>query len=305
MALKHIKNKIKSVQRTSKVTKAMEAVSGVKMRKAQEKALSGRMYAEAALRILENVSASLEVQSHKFFAEDLGTHDCIIVITSDKGLAGSLNSAVLKEATMVLQSMKKNNVELICFGKKAYEYFMRREYSIPFHFVNVSDDINVREMEDMVNFVTDAFKNGKYKNVYLIYQNFVSTFEQRALKRQLLPIRKEEVRTMIQDIIPRHGKYSHEETHTPRRAVAYTIEQSPESLYDSLFRTLVEIMLYHALLESKASEHSARMVAMKNATDKAKEVTKSLTLLFNKERQSVITAEVSEITGGIEALKNS
>jgi F-type H+-transporting ATPase subunit gamma len=139
--------------------------------------------------------------------------------------------------------------------------------------------------------------------VHVVYQNFVSTFEQRALTRQVLPIRTSEVRKMIEDIIPRHGKFAH--TEKTVTSGVYTIEQSNDELFDSIFRTLVEIMLYHALLESKASEHSARMVAMKNATDKAKEVTKALTLLFNKERQSVITAEVSEITGGIEAMKNS
>src|SRR4051812_2154249 len=121
MALKQIKNKIKSVQRTSKVTKAMEAVSAVKMRKSQERALKGRAYAEAALRILQNISRSADVQNHHYFRKDTGTHDAIIVITSDKGLAGSLNSAVLKEATNAIRTRQKDRVELICFGKKAYE----------------------------------------------------------------------------------------------------------------------------------------------------------------------------------------
>lgn len=303
MALKTIKNKIKSIQRTSKVTKAMEAVSAVKMRKSQEKAMNGRSYAQAALRILDNISQSLDVQNHHFFKEDQGTHDCVIVITSDKGLAGSLNSAVLKEATNIVKNIPKDNVELLCFGKKAYEHFLRREYSIPKHYINVADEVEIGDMEEVVSFVTDAFRDGKYKNVYVVYQNFVSTFEQRAVKRQILPIKTDEVRTMIEDILPRHGKYSSERD--VKTGGVYTIEQSYETLFDSIFRTLVEIMLYHALLESKASEHSARMVAMKNATDKAKEVTKSLTLLYNKARQSVITREVSEITGGIEAMKNT
>ncbi len=303
MALKQIKSKIKSTERTSKVTKAMEAVSAVKMRKSQEKALKGRPYAEAALRILENISHSLDVQSHHFFKEDVGTHDCIIVITSDKGLAGSLNSAVLKEATIALKSEKNENVELVCFGKKAYEHFLRRGYTIPKHYVNVSDDVTISDGEEVVAHVTEKFKNGFYKNVYIVYQNFVSTFEQRAIKRQILPMQKDEIRSMIEDILPRHGKYSEHEA--PKKAVAYTIEQSYEKLFDSLFSSIVEIMLYHALLESKASEHSARMVAMKNATDKARDVSKMLTLLYNKARQSVITREVSEITGGIEAMKNT
>lgn len=303
MSLKLIKNKIKSIQRTSKVTKAMEAVSAVKMRKSQERAIKGRPYAEASLRILENISQSLDVKNHHFFTKDEGTHDCVIVITSDKGLAGSLNSAVLKEATNILNGVEKDTVELICFGKKSYEHFLRRGYAIPKHFVNVQDDVDLKDMEQLVTYISEAFRDGKYKNVYIVYQNFISTFEQNAIKRQILPVDTMEIRSMINDILPRHGKYSEESKET--RSTVYTIEQSYDTLFDSIFRTLVEIMIYHALLESKASEHSARMVAMKNATDKAKEVTRSLTLLFNKERQSVITAEVSEITGGIEAMKNT
>lgn len=303
MALKQIKSKIKSTERTSKVTKAMEAVSAVKMRKSQEKALKGRPYAEAALRILENISQSLDIQDHHFFKKDFGTRDCIIVITSDKGLAGSLNSAVLKEASVLLRREDKQNVELICFGKKAYEHFLRRGYMVAKHYINMGDAVTISDMEEVVSFVTEKFKEGIYKNVYIIYQNFVTTFEQRALSRHILPIHTKEIQAMIRDILPKQGKYS--EPYREKRSVTYTVEQSYETLFDSILRTLVEIMLYHALLESKASEHSARMVAMKNATDKAKEVGKTLTLLFNKVRQSVITREVSEITGGIEAMKNT
>ncbi len=301
MALKTIKNKIKSIQRTSKVTKAMEAVSAVKMRKSQEKALKGRPYAESALRILENISQNIDVQGHHFLKKDFGTHDCIIVITSDKGLAGSLNSGVLKEATALISSLASADVEIVCFGKKSYEYFMRRGYVIPKHYLNITDDVAIHDMEDVVTHITEQFTQGLYKNVYVVYQNFISTFEQTPVQRHILPIQTSEVQKMIIDILPKQGKYSGETL--SQKATVYTTEQSPEELFDSIFRTLVEIQLYHSLLESKASEHSARMVAMKNATDKAKDVTKTLTLLFNKERQSAITAEVSEITGGIEAMR--
>ncbi len=300
MALKQIKNKIKSTQRTSKVTKAMEAVSAVKMRKSQERALKGRSFAEASLRILENISHSLDVQHHTFVKGSNGSHDCLVVITADKGLSGSLNSAILKEAQNHLKD-KGDDIEIICFGKKAYEFFTRRGYVVPLHYVNIGDDVSVRDMEDVVTFLTDKFKSGRYKNVHIVYQNFKSTFEQRAIVRQMLPIHKDIVRTMIEDILPKHGKFAERPEH--KFSPVYSIEQNYETLFDSVFRTLVEIMLYHALLESKASEHSARMVAMKNATDKARDVSRILTLKYNKERQSVITAEVSEITGGIEAMK--
>jgi F-type H+-transporting ATPase subunit gamma len=278
----------------------MEAVSAVKMRKSQERAIEGRPYAEAALRILERVAGSETAKQHPLFVADVGTHDCVIIITSDKGLAGSLNTGVIKEATRVLQGFDKQAVELICFGKKSYEHFMRRGYSVVSHYLNVRDDVTVEDMEDVVKHITAAFSNGKYRTVQVVYQNFVSTFEQRAVLRQLLPLEPVLLKQMVEDILPKHGKFSSEEQHI--QAVAYTIEPSQDAVFDVVFPMLIKIMLYHALLESKASEHSARMVAMKNATDKAREVGKVLTLAYNKERQASITAEVSEITGGMEAM---
>jgi F-type H+-transporting ATPase subunit gamma len=301
MALKQIKSKIKATQRTSKVTKAMEAVSAVKMRKSQERALDGRAYASAAVRILERVSHTREAQAHDLFRDHgLGKH-CFIVVTSDKGLAGSLNSAVLKEAYARVTAFEREAVELICFGKKSYEFFTRRGYTVAQHFLNIRDEIELHDLEAVTAFVTEAFKQERYASVHVIFQNFVSTFEQRALSRQVLPLRAESLAQMVGDIVPKHGKYS--DIHLETKAATYTVEPSTEAVFNALFPLLIRIMLYHALLESKASEHSARMVAMKNATDKAKEVGKTLTLTYNKVRQAVITREVSEITGGIEAMK--
>lgn len=301
MSLKAIKNKIKSTIRTSKVTKAMEAVSAVKMRKAQERALDGRPYAEAALRILERVSHTNDAHHHPLMREHTEGKIAVVVVTSDKGLAGSLNTAVLKETYSLLQSLPKDSVELICFGKKSYEHFMRRGYAVPLHYLNVKDDITLSDMESVVEHIMTSFIDQHYRTVHIVYQSFVSTFEQNAVSRQILPLKTETLQDIVMGIVPKHGKYStlqHE-----MKAQAYTVEPTLSAVYKTIFPMLIKIMVYHALLESKASEHSARMVAMKNATDKAKEVTHTLTLLFNKERQAVITAEVSEITGGIEAMK--
>lgn len=300
MALKLIKNKIKSTERTSKVTKAMEAVSAVKMRKSQERALQGRPYAEAALRILERVSNTNDARRHPLFASNNGPKHCVIVITSDKGLAGSLNSSVLKESSKLLSEFSKDSVELICFGKKSYEHYLRREYIIPKHFLNVSDEISLSDFEEVVTLIANTYMQKTYSTVHIVYQSFISTFEQQAVVRQVLPLKNSSLQEIVKGIIPKHGKYS-EEVAAPH-VQSYTIEPNQASVYWAIFPLLINIMVYHALIESKASEHSARMVAMKNATDKAREVTKELTLLYNKERQSVITAEVSEITGGIEAM---
>ena len=300
MALKLIKNKIKSTGRTSKVTKAMEAVSAVKMRKSQERALSGRPYAEAALRVLTRITKTTNLNQQALPKESATKHDCIIVVTSDKGLAGSLNSAVLKEAHTYIDRHEMKNLELICFGRKSYEHFTHRGNTIAKHYINVTDDIHIDEMDEVVDFVIKKFESGTYKTVGLVYQNFVSTFEQNALYREILPLNIKTLESMVESIVPKEGAYSHVERQ--QVAIQYSVEPQETVVYNTLFPMLIRSMLYHALLESKASEHSARMVAMKNATDKAREMTRSLTLLYNKERQSVITAEVSEITGGIEAM---
>lgn len=301
MALKQIKNKIKSIGRTSKVTKAMEAVSAVKMRKAQERALDGRLYAEAALRVLTRVASAQYIKRHAFFAGNKCSRLCVLVITSDKGLASNVNSAVLKATEQVIAGLPKEAVEIICFGKKSYEYFLRRGYHIPQHFLNVRDDISLVEMEGVVSSVQKLYTNEEYGRVVVVYQNFISTFEQEAVARQLLPIDTTVLTEMVARIAPKVGKYSNVVVDT--HAVNYVIEPNNETVYNTIVPMLMKVVVYHALLESKASEHSARMVAMKNATDKATEVSHLLTLQYNKERQSVITAEVSEITGGIEAMK--
>ncbi len=303
MSLKLIKNKIKSTIRTSKVTKAMEAVSAVKMRKAQERALQGRPYALSAVRILERVSGTGDTKRHPLMSEHTVGKTAVIVVTSDKGLAGSLNSTVLKETYTLLNSAPLDSFELICFGKKSFEHFERRGYAIPLHYVNVKDTIELDDMGEVVTHVTKLFGEKKYMKVYIVYQSFISTFEQSAVRKQILPLKPEALKEVVSGIVPKRGLFSESprETHAP----SYTVEPGEDMVFQMMFPMLIKIFVYHALLESKASEHSARMVAMKNATDKAKEVSHALTLTFNKARQAVITREVSEITGGIEAMKSS
>jgi len=302
MALKLIKNKIITTQKTGKVTKAMEAVSAVKMRKSQERALVGKAYAQSAVRILERISRSQD--SERFFtSEKKGGKECYVVITSDKGLAGSLNSAVLKEASMVLAGKQKEGIRIIAFGRKAHEFFLREGYSIDKEYTNVSDEVSLSDMQEVREIISKKFEGGEYSSVSVVFQNFVSTFEQHPLLRQVLPLEKEALGAMVRDIAPKNkGVIGEDEVSFGEHV--YTVEPSAEEVMHVLIPQLVQVMLYHALLENKASEHSARMVAMKNATDKAKEITKMLTIKFNKARQAAITAEVSEITGGIEAMKS-
>lgn len=310
MSLKDIKGKIKSVRRTGQVTKAMEAVSAVKMRKSQLRALSGRPYAVAALSVLRYLRVSLEAVRHPLTVERPMKRLGLIVVTSDKGLCGALNAAVLKETERLLESirMEKGAVSVYAFGRKAVDYFERRGYKLADKFENVSDDVAIHDVNELSWEVTRAFILQSYDALYVAYTHFVSTFEQKAVVRKLLPLSLPELKEMVRTILAPRGallaatRLAGEAEDDERLPAFYTIESDTVTIAETLIPKLVGVALYHALLESKASEHSARMVAMKNASDKSRDLSKSLTRTFNKVRQAAITREVSEIVGGIEAM---
>jgi len=320
--LKAIKSKIKSVEKTQKVTKAMEAVSAAKMRKAQQRALKGRAYARAAAAILARVSGSRELANHPLTrgAEMLlpGTSprrpaetgnnisaprkSLYIVITSDKGLAGALNSAVLRAsaADIAARGLSTSQVEVVAVGRKANDFFAIRGYEVSAFHPN-TDLVSSELISELVHDAAARYAAGEVDEVKIAYQNFVSTFEQRPTLRTVFPLSLDELRLVVEDILPARGVYSKpaQQEDTPS---VYSVEQSEGDVLDAILPRLASIFVYHALLETQASEHSARMVAMKSASDKAGEMRGSLTLKFNKARQAAITREVSEITGGMEAM---
>jgi F-type H+-transporting ATPase subunit gamma len=300
MALKDIKNKIKATQRTNKVTRAMEAVSAVKMRKTQGAAIAGRPYARAALSILARLSGSSDIKRHPLATVREARKIALVVITSDKGLAGAINANVLKQAALVVAGKRREDVTVYAYGKKGEEYFKRREYTLAQAFENRSDDIELATALSLGRELSRGFLAGEYDQVVACYSNFKSTFEQVATVRVLLPLSVAVVEELVRDIVPAKGKFS--ELAPIEAPAAYTVESEADTILETLVPRLVAASLYHMLLESKASEHSARMVAMKNASDKSKEVAHDLTRLYNKIRQAAITREVSEIVGGREAL---
>lgn len=301
MALKQIKNKIISTKKTGKVTKAMEAVSAVKMRKSQARAFDSRPYVHTAMRILSRLSQSGDVTTHLLAQKRDAGKKLVVMVTSDKGLAGSVNSAIIKTVETMLRNGEQFDV--ITIGRKATEFAGRANLTSLGQFINVSDDVTVADVYSMAEVALAAYKGTEiYSKVEVVYQNFISTFEQEPTKRQILPLDPAEIHYIMQGIKPKVGKFSNDAV-AAETVINYEIEPSAGAVLDVLIPQLVQIMLFHALLESKASEHSARMVAMKNATDKSKEVTKFLTLKYNKARQAAITAEVAEITGGMEAMK--
>jgi F-type H+-transporting ATPase subunit gamma len=300
MALKQIKSKIIATKKTGQVTKAMESVSAVKMRKSQERAFLGRPYVHAALRILGRLAKADHGMQHPLTTPRTGGGVLAIIVTSDKGLAGSVNSAVLKQAEKLFAQY--DVVDVIAVGRKAVEFAAREKKDTLGTYTNVSDGVTMSDIYDMSSKALEAFATGNYQKVVVIYQNFISTFEQTPVVRQVLPVIADEINDVMRGIKPKTGKFSTDRLEAEVFA-PYKVEPSPEEVLNTLLPQLVQVMIYHAVLESKASEHSARMIAMKNATDKSKEVIKALTIKFNNKRQAAITAEVSEITAGVESMK--
>lgn len=305
--LRAIKEKIRSVQKTHQVTKAMEAVSGVKMRKAQMLAIVARPYAMAAFRILSRITRSVDIANHPLVAVRPVHRVLLVVVTSDKGLAGGLNSGVTKKAIAALEerNVSKESIGVLAIGRKGEEFFARRGYILEKHIKTMKDDSAIGEFSEVVSLVMKLFTEGKYDECVIAYTNFRSTFEQEPVSRTLLPLSIEGLNTMIKGIVPEKGAFAETSAHIKKeeRAADYLFEPSPEAVFETLLPRLLAIEIHHAFLESKASEHSARMVAMRNASDKAEEVTFDLTREYNKARQSAITREMSEIIGGIEAMK--
>lgn len=327
--LKQIKSKIRSIEKTETVTKAMEAVSAAKMRKAQLMALNGRAYAKAAVSILARVSGSDVLRNHPLLrgsssfktsssqtteagavtpsgtvhlvTEGVAAPALYIVITSDKGLAGGLNSAVLRAVSNDIRAsgLSTEDVSIVAVGKKANDFFSARGFTVVLYRPN-TQELDVELMSEIIARAADEFSRGAVNVVKIAYQNFISTFEQRPTVRVVFPLMLSELQAVVSDITPKRGAFAESETRL--QSGTYTIEPSEAEVFDAVLPRLASIFVYHALLESQASEHSARMVAMKSASDKARELEHSLTLQFNKARQAAITREVSEITGGMEAM---
>lgn len=285
----------------------MEAVSAAKMRKAQQVALRGRAYARAAAGVLARVAGSHELLTHPLARvyPEAPRRALYIIITSDKGLAGALNSGVLRAAAADITRLGLDNkqVSIIAVGRKANDFFAARNFRIEAYHQNDKDVVDSTLIRELVDEAAVRFAAGEVDRVMVAYQNFVSTFEQRPTLRQVFPLSLEELQKVVTDIVPARGAFAAAARDTSQPST-YTLEPSEADVLAVILPMLASVIVYHALLESQASEHSARMVSMKSASDKAGEMTDALTLKFNKARQASITREVSEITGGMEAMAN-
>jgi F-type H+-transporting ATPase subunit gamma len=323
-SVKHIQQRIKSVKNTRQITKAMEAVSATKMRRSQRSALDGRPYALAALEMLGNVMQRTEYRP-SILAERKINRALLVVITSDKGLAGSFNAAVLRKAeAWISEHSQQYPVDIATVGKKARDYFKSRNANVIKEFLGFGDYAEPEETKPLSDFLLRGFAVHQWDLAEIMYTNFRTTLRQEVVAARIFPVSIEKIKQTITGITPEYGKFANA-TNSPRATALgyqpgeaspkglaqqpttnnyeYKLEPNPEAVLDTLIPHLIETQIFHMILESNASEHSARMVAMKNASESAGDIISELTLAYNKSRQANITRELTEITAGREALE--
>lgn len=309
---KEIKNRIKSVKNTKKITKAMELVAASKMKRAVSSTLASRMYAMYSWDVLTSISKNKEEMTNIFFKEknpstSSGLKSLLILITSNRGLCGGYNSQVLKQTILKLKDIG-SDVDLVTIGKKGDVAMRRVGQNVVASFDSLPENINLSDIIPISKLVLDEFKNGTYKNVMVAYTDFVSALTQKPNIKQILPISQKDLNELINTPPRLSGTPPSQggEESNPRLVkegagggVAYLFEGDKEKLLDTLAEKLSRMQIYQMLLESNASEQSSRMVAMKNASEAAGEMIDDLTLAFNKARQAGITQEISEISAGM------
>ena len=306
LSTRETKVKIRSINNTKQITKAMEMVSASKMRRSQQVALGSRFYCEKALQILGNLSEHTDYNLHPLLKKRPINKACLLVMASDKGLCGGLNANVLKKAQ---KSLEAGKADVIAVGKRARDFFLWRKINVAESFTGFGDSMKIEEILPIADSLVKWYQDQKYDSVTAVYTKFLSTLKQEAVVRQILPINIESIKEIVAGILPERGKYAdlkreEKKAETGSYHYEYLYEPSSESVLNNLLPNLFRIQIYHMILESNASEHSARMVAMRNASDSAQKLIEDLTLYFNKVRQSAITKEISEITAGAEALTN-
>ena len=309
-SIKAIKQRIKSVKNTSQITKAMEVVSATKMRKAQQFALSARPYAVASLEIAENLLSHTPINlMPPLFARREVATSCLVVVTSDKGLAGAFNANVLKKAEAQIDQYKvlRRPYILITVGKKAKEYFEHRDSTPIKSFWGYGDYSTMAETREVADMLLAGFQDGSWDEVLAAYMNFRTTLLQEAVIKKIMPATKESIQEAVAGILPERGRFAAASTtynlQSTTFSYEYKFEPSPAEILESLVPQLIRMHIHHIILESNASEHSARMVAMKSASDNARDLIADLTLTYNNARQANITRELTEITASKEALE--
>ena len=288
---KEIRGKIKSVENTKKITKAMEMVAASKMRKAQERMRSARPYADKIRNIAVNLGKANPEYTHAFMKTNDAKAAGFIVVTTDKGLCGGMNTNVLRAVTTKLREAQSAGLEshAVAIGNKGLGFLNRIGAKVVSHVTQLGDTPHLDKLIGPVKVLLDAYAEGKVSAVYLSYTRFINTMKQEPVVEQLLPLSAAKMQAESSASGTQHGW-------------DYIYEPDAQTVIDDLLLRYVEALVYQAVAENMASEQSARMVAMKSATDNAGNVIGELKLVYNKTRQAAITKELSEIVAGAAAV---
>jgi F-type H+-transporting ATPase subunit gamma len=287
--LRQIRRRIRSIQSTAKITRAMELVAASKMRRTQMRALAARPYAEKLRWVLADLAETIPFLDLETVHPLLRRHEAIdtvgvVLITPDRGLCGGLPAILNRRIASFILELEKP-IRAVAVGRKGRDFLRRTGQNVVAEFTNIGDNPSYEELRPIAQVVMEDFVEGRADEVYIVYGYFVSTVVQRPEVYKLLPVEPPEKTTAW--------------------AVDYIYEPNREEVLAELLPRYVEREVYEATLEAIASEQSARMVAMRNATDNANEMMRDLTLVYNKARQEAITSELLDITGGVEALKGT
>ncbi|OUC05827.1 ATP F0F1 synthase subunit gamma [Litorilinea aerophila] len=286
---REIRRRIRSVKNIAQVTKAMEAVSAAKMRKAQSQVLATRPYAQQAREVLSYIARlpNIENELNPLIQSRPVKRTGILLITADRGLAGGFNANVIRRAAAFMRERRRAGVEVevVTVGRKGRDWLLRYDPAVRAEFTGMPDSPTSYDIGPIARVLIDDFTQGHFDEVVMVYTDFVNTLRQEPVVQKLLPIEPAEPSVTM--------------------APEYIFEPSPEAVLSRVLYGFTEVQILQALYESIASEHSARMVAMRNATDAANELIDTLTLTYNKARQEGITSELMDIIGGAVALERA
>jgi F-type H+-transporting ATPase subunit gamma len=288
--LKEVRNRIKSVSSTQQITKAMKMVSAAKLKRATNAIVQLRPYANKLKELLANLSQSLEDGSSPYLQEREPVRILVVVVSSNRGLAGAFNANVIKTANNLIaekysKQLAAGNVSIVSIGKKSQEFYERRKYNVIGNNNDLYLDLNFENASKITESIMEGFVQGKFDRVELVYNHFRNAAVQYLVAEQLLPVPKPDKKDAVKTA-----------------NVDYILEPSQEEIVEQLIPKNIKIQLYRAVLDSNASEHGARMTAMDKATENAGDLLKALKLSYNQARQAAITTELTEIVSGAAAL---
>ncbi len=304
---KEIKNRIKSVKNTKKITKAMELVAASKMKRAVNSTLASRLYAEYSWEVLTSISNNMDEITHPFFVkrDKKGAENILLIlITSNRGLCGAYNAQVIKKTLSILKNQitdkenKHSKISIIAVGKKGDSAMRRLGADVVLSFTDLPDNISLTDIAPIAKYAIDQYTNGSIDKVLVAYTDFVSALTQKPNIKQVLPVEKADLKSLI-DNLEQIKSESSPEVGPMGNKTNYYFEGDMNTIVGMLAEKLTKMQIYQMMLESGASEQSARMIAMKNASDASGEMIDELTLVFNKARQASITQEISEISAGM------